>query len=38
MKKLTIVIPAKNEAESLPTVLDQFVYKDFYTHEHSGRM
>jgi len=29
MKKLTIVIPAKNEAESLPTVLDQFVNKDF---------
>jgi len=29
MKKLTIVIPAKNEAESLPTVLDQFVDKDF---------
>ncbi len=29
MKKLTIVIPAKNETESLPTVLDQFVDKDF---------
>jgi len=29
MKNLTIVIPAKNEAESLPTVLDQFVNKDF---------
>tara|TARA_Y100000590_G_scaffold183266_1_gene208813 strand:- start:347 stop:1012 length:666 start_codon:yes stop_codon:yes gene_type:complete len=29
MKNLTIVIPAKNEAESLPTVLDQFINKDF---------
>ena len=29
MKNLTIVIPAKNEAESLPTVLDQFFNKDF---------
>jgi len=29
MKNLTIVIPAKNEAESLPTVLDQLVDKDF---------
>ena len=29
MKNLTIVIPAKNEAESLPTVLDQFVNKDY---------
>jgi len=29
MKNLTIVIPAKNEAKSLPTVLDQFVNKDF---------
>ncbi len=29
MKNLTIVIPAKNEAESLPTVLDQFVNKNF---------
>ena len=29
MKNLTIVIPAKNEAESLPTVLDQVVNKDF---------
>ena len=29
MKNLTIVIPAKNEAESLPTVLDQFIDKDF---------
>ena len=29
MKNLTIVIPAKNETESLPTVLDQFVNKDF---------
>ncbi len=29
MKNLTIVIPAKNEAESLPTVLNQLVDKDF---------
>jgi len=29
MKNLTIVIPAKNEAESLPTVLSQLVDKDF---------
>ena len=29
MKNLTIVIPAKNEAESLPAVLDQLVGKDF---------
>ena len=29
MKNLTIVIPAKDESESLPTVLDQFVNKDY---------
>ena len=29
MTNLTIVIPAKNEAESLPIVLDRFIHKNY---------